>query len=76
MTKEISEFGDTNIWDAFREFIKTDEFKDIAKQKNSKGGRYRLTKTRFLRDENNSFSAIIWMLIEHGYTVNVSKNTP
>lgn len=59
-----------DIGDAFKHFIDSYEFKDIARIKDSKGGKYRLYKSRFLRADLD-IAAMIWVLMDNGYTVDV-----
>ena len=60
--------------EAFQHFINSDNFKEIAKQKNSKGGKYRVYLTRFNSGELKA-GAIVDLLIANGYEINAGKAT-
>lgn len=60
------------IEEAFEQVMATSTFRDIAKQKNTKGSHYRMLKTRFNRGDLKH-GAMVDVLLEHGYKVTVKK---
>ena len=58
--------------EAIEHLINSDAFKDIAKQKNAIGGKYRMFLTRFNKGELKNGAAFDF-LIEHGYKVDIKK---
>lgn len=58
--------------EAFKELINTQEYKDVAKEKNSLGSKHRTWLTRFKKGELKS-GAIVEILIANGYEVTASK---
>lgn len=60
------------IIEAFEQVMATGAYKDIAKQKNSKGSHYRMLKSRYRRGELKH-GAMVDILIEHGYKIAVKN---
>ncbi len=60
------------IIEAFEQVMATAGFRDIAKQKNTKGSHYRMLRTRYNR-ETLKHGAMVDILLEHGYKVTVKK---
>ena len=60
--------------EAFIQLIETTSFKEVAKQKNSLGGKYRIYLTRFRRGQLKS-GAMVELLIAHGYEIKASRAT-
>ena len=58
--------------EAFIHFIGTPEFKEIAKKKDSLGGKYRIYLKRF-REGNLKAGAIVELLIANGYEVKANR---
>lgn len=58
---------------AFEEFMETDDFKSIAKQKNSEGGKFRMLKTRYYRKELD-WNAMLNVLCRYGYEIVLKAN--
>ena len=58
--------------EAFIELSGSPEYKAIAKEKDSKGGKYRAWLTRFKNDKLKS-GAIVEILIASGYQVSANK---
>ncbi|MDB5280693.1 MAG: hypothetical protein JWR61_5648 [Ferruginibacter sp.] len=59
--------------EAFTELMNSDEFKNMAKEKDAAGGKYRVYLSRFKKDQLK-IGAIAELLIKHGYTVEAVKN--
>jgi len=57
---------------AFKEFLASEEFKEIAKQNTSIGGKYRVYNLRYNRGELKS-GAIVEILLANGYEVTANK---
>ena len=60
------------LQEAFSELIETPGYKDVAKQKNSLGGKYRLYLSRFKKGKLKS-GAMVEILLVHGYEVTANK---
>lgn len=60
------------IIEAFEQVMATASFKDIAKQKNTKGSHYRMHRSRYNRGILK-YGAMVDVLLEHGYKVSVKK---
>lgn len=60
------------LQEAFSELIETPGYKDVAKQKNSLGGKYRLYLSRFKKGELKA-GAIVEILLAHGYVITANK---
>ena len=58
--------------EAIEHLIKSDAFRNIAKEKNAKGGKYRMFLTRYNKGELKSGAAFDF-LIEHGYKIDIKK---
>ena len=58
--------------EAFIELSNSSGYKEIAKTKNSKGGKYRAWLTRFRKGELKS-GAMVEILISNGYEVKANK---
>ncbi|MDN3658930.1 hypothetical protein QWZ08_25020 [Ferruginibacter paludis] len=61
------------LTEAFTELINSDEFKNIAKEKDAAGSKYRVYLSRF-KSGQLKIGAIAELLIKHGYTVEAFKN--
>lgn len=61
------------IQQAVKHLINSDSFKDVSKQKNAVGGKYRMFETRFKRKELKNGAAIDFLL-EHGYIVEIKTS--
>lgn len=59
---------------AFQQLIETAEFKEIARVKDSKGGKYRSYLSLFKRGQLK-VGAIVALLIDHGYEIKANKAT-
>lgn len=57
---------------AFSELIETTDYKDVAKQKDSIGGKYRIYLSRYKKGLLKS-GAIVEILLVHGYEVKADK---
>lgn len=57
---------------AFTQFIKSQDFKDIARQKDTLGGKYRVYLLRFNKGELKS-GAIVDVLLANGYEISAKK---
>jgi hypothetical protein len=64
-----------NFEEAFTDFIGSETFKEIAKQRTSLGGKYRTYMSRFSKGELKS-GAIAEILLAHGYTIDVKRGKP
>lgn len=69
-----------SIVDAFEELIESDEYKNICKQRNGIGGKYRTYRIRFNNIVNKKTGerelkagAMVEILIANGYTVTAHK---
>ena len=62
------------LTEAFNEFTKSDKFKEIAKQKDSLGGKYRVYLTRF-RTGQLKAGAIAELLLANGYEIRANRVT-
>ncbi len=60
--------------EAFIQLTETTCFKEIAKEKNSKGGKYRIYLTRFRAGQLKT-GAIVELLIANGYEIRANKVT-
>lgn len=60
------------ITEAFEQLLATSAFKEIAKEKNTKGSHYRMLKSRY-RHDKLKYGAMVDVLLEHGYKVSVKK---
>ena len=60
------------LTEAFVQFTKSDKFKEIAKQKNSLGGKYRMYLTRF-RTNQLKAGAIAELLLANGYEIKADR---
>jgi hypothetical protein len=58
--------------EAFIQFTESSFFKEIAKEKNSQGGKYRIYLTRF-RSGHLKAGAIVEILIANGYEIKANK---
>lgn len=65
---------------AFEQLINTQEYKDICKQRDGVGSKYRTYRTRFNNMLNEAkgirelkAGAIVEMLIAHGYTITANR---
>jgi hypothetical protein len=71
-------FLDMTLDEAFIDFTQSDTYREIAKQNNSLGGKFRGYLSRFNTDKLKS-GAIVEILMANGYTVTadklVTKNT-
>ena len=77
MCKIILHFYFCYLWvvtleQAIQHLVNSREFKDIAKQKNPLGGKYRMFITRFNKRELKNGAAVDFLL-EHGYKIEVRK---
>ena len=61
-----------SITEAFKELINSEAFKEIAKQRDSLGGKYRLYISRFNRRELK-VGAMVEVLLDNGYEVKANK---
>lgn len=57
---------------AFEHFVNSDQYKTIAKENNSLGGKYRLYLSRFRKGELKA-GAITEILLANGYEVKANK---
>jgi hypothetical protein len=57
---------------AFSQLIESKEFKEVAKKKDSKGGKYRAYLTKFKRGELGP-GAMVPILIDHGYEIKANR---
>lgn len=57
---------------AFKEFLTSEEYKEVAKQNTALGGKYRVYFTRYNRGELKS-GAIVEILLANGYEVKANK---
>jgi hypothetical protein len=62
------------LHEAFEQLIISDDYKAIAKEKNARGGKYRVYLSRFKAGELKN-GAITELLIAHGYEVSAKKAT-
>ena len=60
------------LTEAFIDFTGTPEFKEIAKRKDSQGGKYRIYLKRF-REGKLKAGAIVELLIRNGYEVKAKR---
>jgi hypothetical protein len=60
------------LTEAFIHFTGTPEFKEIAKQKDSLGGKYRIYLKRFKEGQLKT-GAIVELLVANGYEVRANK---
>jgi len=58
--------------EAFNEFINSPEFKEIAKEKDSKGGKYRLYLSYHKKGKLKE-GAIVSLLMDNGYEINAKR---
>ncbi|HTN08862.1 hypothetical protein [Agriterribacter sp.] len=58
--------------EAFIDFTESEEFKEIAKKKDSFGSKYRIYLNRFRRGELKS-GAIVELLMANGYEIRANK---
>ncbi len=58
--------------EAIEHLINSEDFKNLAKQKNGIGGKYRMFLTRFKNGELKNGAAFDF-LIEHGYKIEIKK---
>ena len=58
--------------EAIEHLINSKEFKDVAKQKNAIGGKYRMFLTRYHKGEIKNGAAFDF-LIEHGYQIQIKQ---
>jgi hypothetical protein len=61
-----------NLNEAFTHFTGTSEFKEVAKKKDSLGGKYRIYLKRF-REGSLKAGAIVELLIANGYEVKADR---
>ena len=64
----LQSLKDGRYYIAFEEFITSEDFKAIAKQRNPLGSKYRVYLTRYNRDELKA-GAKVELLIANGYTI-------
>ena len=57
---------------AFKEFLTSEEYIEVAKQNTALGGKYRVYLTRYNRSELKS-GAIVEILLANGYEVTANK---
>ncbi len=57
---------------AFKEFLTSEEYKEVAKQNTALGGKYRVYLTRYNRGELKS-GAMVEILLANGYEVKANK---
>lgn len=57
---------------AFSELINSPDFKNIAKEKDAEGGKYRAYLTKFKRGELGP-GAMVPILLAHGYEIKANK---
>jgi hypothetical protein len=57
---------------AFKEFLVSEEYKEIAKQKTPIGSKYRVYNLRYKRGELKS-GAIVEILLANGYEITANK---
>ncbi|MGN6296302.1 MAG: hypothetical protein ACTHM7_05935 [Ginsengibacter sp.] len=60
------------LHEAFEQLTVSSDFKTIAKEKNARGGKYRLYLSRFKAGELKN-GAITELLLAHGYEVSAKK---
>ena len=60
------------IEDAFVELMNSSAYVNIARQKDSEGGKYRVFRGRFKKDKLKH-GAMVDLLLEHGYDVTVKR---
>lgn len=63
-----------SLSEAFDELISSEDFKNIAKAKDSIGGKYRMYLSRYQAGELKT-GAIVDLLIAHGYVVTARKES-
>jgi hypothetical protein len=61
------------ITEAFEQVMATTRFKEDAKIKDTKGGHYRMLRTRYNRGTLKN-SAMVDIILEYGYTITVKKS--
>jgi len=62
------------LTEAFKEFLESTAFKEVAKQKNTLGNKYRVYLMRFRNGELKA-GAITELLLANGYEVKANKAT-
>lgn len=62
------------ITEAFTELVNSEDFKEIAKVKDSKGGKYRSYLSTYKKGELK-VGAMVALLIDHGYEIKAKKVT-
>lgn len=60
------------ITQAFEQLMNGSDYSNIAKKKDSEGSKYRVMRSRF-RNGKLKALAMVAMLLDYGYTVNVRK---
>ncbi len=60
------------LQEAMSELLNSSSFADIAKQKNNKGSKYRVMRSRFNKGELDAL-AMVNLLIEHDYIIQVKR---
>lgn len=61
-----------NLTQAFEHFINSEDYKKVAKENTSLGGKYRIYLTRFKKGELKA-GAIVELLLANGYEVKANK---
>ena len=63
-----------SLTQAFEELCNSEEFRAIAKEKNSLGGKYRMYLSRYQAGDLKT-GALVDLLVEHGYTITAKKES-
>ncbi len=58
--------------EAFLDFVNSDEYKEIVKQRNSLGGKYRAYLSRYRKGQLKT-GAIVEILLANGYEIRANK---
>ena len=72
MLQNIFYLAYMTLHEAFIQFTESNDFKDIAKQDNSQGAKFRVYLARFNADKLRS-GAIVELLIANGYEIKANK---
>lgn len=72
MLQNIFYLASMTLNEAFIQFTESDTFKEIARQDNSQGAKFRIYLARFNADKLRS-GAIVELLIKNGYEIKANK---